>query len=89
MLATTRSWAAAMHALARAGGSISLERADSIRCPVLLIVGENDRLVSPDDVRRLSERIPNVEMRIIPGVAHNTHAARGVTERIVEWLAAH
>jgi len=42
----------------------------SIRAPVLVIGGEEDRTFPPEESRRLAAAIPGAELQIIPGTAH-------------------
>jgi valacyclovir hydrolase len=90
-LATTKSWARAMHALAASGGSISRDVAGSIRCPALLIVGANDRFVPADGMRALAKRMPSAEVVVVPDVGHDVHTrkAEWFNETVTDWFAAH
>jgi len=42
----------------------------AIRCPTLLVAGENDPVAPVDMVRRLGERIDGARVEIIPGIGH-------------------
>lgn len=44
-----------------------------IDIPTLLIWGEQDRFVAPSYGRQLAERIPNAELRMLPGAGHYPH----------------
>lgn len=48
-------------------GPLRIER---IRCPLLVIWGAEDRLVSPDGARMLSETLPDVDVLMLPGCGH-------------------
>lgn len=41
-----------------------------IRCPVLVIWGERDRMVSPAGAERILAEVPRAEMELIPGCGH-------------------
>jgi pimeloyl-ACP methyl ester carboxylesterase len=41
-----------------------------IRCPLLVIFGTDDRVVSPDDVERIVSRVPDARTLLIPGAGH-------------------
>lgn len=42
----------------------------AIRCPTLLVAGENDPVAPVDMVRRLGEQIDGARVEIIPGIGH-------------------
>ena len=48
----------------------ALDRLDTIRCPTLVSVAEDDVLVPPRFSRELAARIPGAELRTIPGAGH-------------------
>ena len=41
-----------------------------LRVPTVVVSGERDRLIAPGSARRLAERIPGAELRIVPGAGH-------------------
>ncbi|GBD23151.1 Aclacinomycin methylesterase RdmC [bacterium HR29] len=41
-----------------------------LRCPVLVICGEEDGMVPPENSRHLAAEIPGAELAIIPGMGH-------------------
>jgi len=43
---------------------------DKIKVPVLLISGQYDFLISPDELKRLRNKFPNAEYAIIPNAGH-------------------
>jgi len=47
-----------------------IERLSEIKCPTLVIAGENDRIRSLDEARELNDRIPNSTLRIVPQSGH-------------------
>lgn len=55
-------------AMAQRPDSIPLLR--HMTCPVQIIVGELDLPTPPSDARLMADRIPHVELAVIPGAAH-------------------
>jgi 3-oxoadipate enol-lactonase len=53
------------------GGYSTFARLSEIGAPTLVISGDRDRLVPPQNSRLLAERIPGARLAVIPGVAHN------------------
>jgi pimeloyl-ACP methyl ester carboxylesterase len=47
-----------------------LERAASVRCPVLMVLGAEDRLTPPRSSRALIDALPTPEVRILQGSGH-------------------
>jgi 3-oxoadipate enol-lactonase len=47
------------------------DRLDRITAPALVITGDCDMLVPPENSRSIAERIPGARLAVIPGVAHN------------------
>jgi 3-oxoadipate enol-lactonase len=65
-------------------------RLAQISAPTLVIHGENDRLVPPENARLIASRIPGAKLTIIPGASHifttdQPDAAHGA---ILEFLTA-
>ena len=88
---TTRSWSAAIRSLLERGGDISLSLAKQIRCPVLVIAGENDRFAPAAEVQQLGSRLAQADIRIVPGAGHSVHDDRPdwFDTTVLEWLAGH
>lgn len=59
-------------------------RLDQVACPVLVIWGERDRMVSPTGADRLVDGLPNVEVELIEGCGHCPQIER--PERVLELL---
>jgi pimeloyl-ACP methyl ester carboxylesterase len=61
----------------------------SIHCPVLLISGERDHVVTPEMTQFMAARIPGCEVEIIPGAGHLPHmtAAAAVSRAILRFVA--
>ncbi|HSN76440.1 MAG TPA: alpha/beta hydrolase [Anaerolineae bacterium] len=66
-------WSAAVTALVAAGGDVSLGRAHTIRCPVLLINGEHDQGNPEYLARQLAARIPFCTFEVWLGLGHPVH----------------
>lgn len=71
------------------------DRADSrpilqrIDVPTLVIVGADDQLTSPDEVREWSQRIPGATLRVIDRAGHvsNLEQAAAFNDAVLEFLA--
>ncbi len=44
-----------------------------LRPPLLQIVGENDKTISPDDARRVRKLVPDAPVETLPGLGHLAH----------------
>ena len=44
---------------------------DQIRCPTLIVTGEDDQGSNPRMARYMHERIPGSELQILPGLRHS------------------
>jgi 3-oxoadipate enol-lactonase len=64
------------------------ERLPQIKCPVLIVHGEKDVLVPPENALLIKDRIPHAETFMIPEAGHSYGAAdpAGIHQRIVNWL---
>jgi valacyclovir hydrolase len=73
------------------GGDISLSKADSITCPVLLISGEHDFFAPPALTSQLAARIRAAEVLVAEGAEHNVYMDRPewLTQTILDWLGKH
>ncbi|MCZ2114108.1 MAG: alpha/beta hydrolase [Anaerolineae bacterium] len=63
-------WVSAAQAIHAAGGNISLATADQIECPVILLNGDGEVGNTPEDFRRLAERIPNCRYEFVSHCGH-------------------
>jgi pimeloyl-ACP methyl ester carboxylesterase len=54
--------AASLHSVGHALGRV--------RCPAVVIAGEDDILIPPVNAARIARRIPHAELQVLPGVAH-------------------
>ncbi len=64
------------------------DRLAQIKCPVLIVHGEQDALVPPENAAIIKSRIPHAEVYMIPGAGHAFQAVDpvGIHQRIVNWL---
>src|SRR5216684_3639700 len=69
----------------------SIEQIPRVRCPVLIIAGEQDQIVPPAHSRRLYEAAHDPkEFELIPGADHNDLellAGRRLIDRVVRFAA--
>lgn len=66
------------------------ERLGEIRCPVLLVCGDEDVITPPRHTEAMASRIPGAEHRILTRCAHGVWSERPeVFEQVMEWIAAH
>jgi pimeloyl-ACP methyl ester carboxylesterase len=68
----------------------SRERLRDLRMPVLVVHGEEDRLVSPEAGRDLARLIPGAELRIVPHAGHllGTDAEQETADALLGFFAA-
>jgi 3-oxoadipate enol-lactonase len=64
------------------------ERLPQITCPVMIVHGEDDLLVPPENATLIKNRLPQADVMLIPGAGHSYAAADpvGIHQRIVSWL---
>ena len=80
---------AGYNAVLDAGGEIIARRLGEIRCPVLLMHGEEDEVVPVVQARNVKAGIPHAELHIFPDAGHALHREResDVRALIVDFLA--
>ncbi len=94
-LAVRRPWfPTAEGYLAQLQGIMAWEaysRLPQIAAPTLVIHGESDRLVPPENGRRIAARIPNAELVLIPHASHifPTDQTEAAHRAMLDFLAAH
>jgi pimeloyl-ACP methyl ester carboxylesterase len=66
------------------GALVTMEGADEIRCPVLFIWGERDRLLPVEQGHRWVELLPGAELEELAGVGH--HPQFDDPERVAELI---
>jgi 3-oxoadipate enol-lactonase len=64
------------------------DRLGQIKCPVMIVHGEKDVLVPPENAALIKSKIPHAEVYLIPDAGHAFQAADpvGIHQRIVNWL---
>jgi 3-oxoadipate enol-lactonase len=64
------------------------DRLGQIKCPVMIVHGEKDVLLPPENASLIKGLIPQAEVFMIPEAGHNYGAADpvGIHQRIVNWL---
>ncbi|HVN64458.1 MAG TPA: alpha/beta hydrolase [Candidatus Binataceae bacterium] len=77
-------------AMAGIVGFNAYDRLPEIKCPVLIVHGDNDVLVPTANAQVIKSRIPHAEVFMIPGAGHFFQASDpvGVHGRIASWLKA-
>jgi len=65
------------------------DRLPGLRAPTLVLHGTADRLLSPENGRRLAERIPNARLHLIEGAGHVYHSERAeeADRAVIEFLS--
>jgi 3-oxoadipate enol-lactonase len=82
-----RGYAAAIRAI----GFVDLRpRLGAIRCPTLVVVGEDDPGTPPAMAREIADRIPGARLEVLPGARHAAVVERAeeFTRLLLEFLAA-
>ncbi|ARJ06918.1 3-oxoadipate enol-lactone hydrolase [Cnuibacter physcomitrellae] len=68
-----------------------IDSVDGIRCPVLLVTGEDDRGSTPRMSHAIHDRLPAADLVVVPGLRHYLHieAAPLIAELINDFLVRH
>ena len=61
---------------------------EAIRCPTLVVVGDQDALTPPDRAQEMASGIPGARLATIPGSGHLSPVEQpnAVSEALVDWL---
>ena len=80
-----------LNQLAGASQWSGLERLPSLQVPTLVVHGELDRLVPPDNGRMLADAIPGAELVVVPDANHilMTDQPEQVEKVLLDWLERH
>lgn len=64
------------------------ENLAQIRCPVLVVGGRNDKLVTPEEFEELANGLPDAELHLIDGCGHMVplEYPEFVSDKMREWL---
>ncbi|MDO8432889.1 MAG: alpha/beta fold hydrolase [Candidatus Binatus sp.] len=64
------------------------DRLEQIKCPVMIVHGDQDVLVPPENAELIKGKIAHAEMYLIPGAGHAFQSVDpvGIHQRIVTWL---
>jgi pimeloyl-ACP methyl ester carboxylesterase len=74
--------------LAAALGHDALSRLGEVRAPALIVHGEEDRMVHPENARLLAEAIPGADLRTWPEAGHLYPTDEPAADRaIADWLS--
>jgi pimeloyl-ACP methyl ester carboxylesterase len=62
----------------------------AIRCPTLMLVGEQDKGTPPELAREIAAGIPGARLVIVPDSGHlsTIEQPQAVTKALVEWMRA-
>ena len=84
-----KAYTAAYAALVEAD-AIVRDALKHVRCPALVLTGENDPGSTPAIAKRMVDDLDNAELAILPGLHHlaSWEAPQTVNPRIVEFLKA-
>ncbi|HLP18586.1 MAG TPA: alpha/beta fold hydrolase [Bacteroidota bacterium] len=60
----------------------------SIQCPVLILHGEKDALISPAEAKAMKEKIPNAELQLISKAGHlsNAENAEEFNKHLIDFV---
>jgi 3-oxoadipate enol-lactonase len=66
------------------------DRLSQIKCPVLIVHGDQDVLTPPENVALMKGQIPQAEVMMIPNAGHSFAAVDpiGIHKKITDWLSA-
>jgi pimeloyl-ACP methyl ester carboxylesterase len=69
----------------------TFDRLPDIRCPTLVITGDDDKVVPADNSRILAERIPAAELAVLPGAGHGYLVEKAAESNaiVLEFLRRH
>jgi pimeloyl-ACP methyl ester carboxylesterase len=73
------------------GGFDARERVGKIRAPTLIMTGDDDPLVPPENSRFLAERIPSAELMVFPGGRHafNVEFEEESNRAVLDFIRRH
>lgn len=88
--AVMRQWVEAVQAMVTAGGDVSLSLAANIACPLLLLLGDRDRLNPQVYGQRFVDNAPNGRLQMVADCGHAIHKEQWETfsALVGDFLAA-
>lgn len=69
----TKQWTDSFQGMIDAGGDLSLRNAARLNCPVLLVLGDRDRLNPADAAQVYVDKLPDGSMLVVPDCGHAVH----------------
>lgn len=65
-------------------------RLAQVQVPVLLITADQDKLVKPEDTRRVAQALPHATLRVLPGCGHapQEECPQAFMAAVSDWLAS-
>ncbi|MBN2548001.1 MAG: alpha/beta hydrolase [Anaerolineales bacterium] len=84
------NWDRALWHLTTASQDLNLDQQlDQLKLPVLVITGDDDRIVPTEDSIRLAGELPNAELVVIPACGHVPHeeCPQAFLEAVLDFLA--
>ncbi len=65
------------------------KRLEALKVPLILVVGSEDRAVSPDDAFKISDRLPDAKVVLLRGLGHLAHeeSPERIAEIVEQWAA--
>lgn len=67
----TRQWTDSFQGMIDAGGDLSMRNAHKISCPVLMLLGDGDRLNPSDAAEIYIEKVKDGRLVVVPDCGHN------------------
>ena len=66
------------------------DRLAAVRVPVLLITSDRDKLVKPEDTRRVAAALPQATIKVLPGCGHvpQEECPQAFMAAVTDWLAS-
>lgn len=84
------NWRGALHQALAASTHDAVSRLGRVQAPTLVIHGERDRLLPPENARRLADLLPDAQLRFISEAGHfyPMNATAEAAEAVLVWMAS-
>lgn len=69
----TKQWTESYQGMIDAGGDLSLRNAHKVVCPVLMLLGDRDRLNPPEAAQVYIDRVNDGRLVVVPDCGHSVH----------------